>query len=59
VRWTESIRRLVSDGFDTFVEVGPGKVLTGLMRGIDPSAAAYHTGDSAALQKVVGAVSSG
>jgi [acyl-carrier-protein] S-malonyltransferase len=56
VRWTESIQRLIADGFDTFVEVGPGKVLTGLMRGIDPGVAAHHTGDLAALQKTVEAL---
>src|SRR5262249_20574986 len=41
VRWSESMRRLLTDGCDTFVEVGPGRVLTGLMRQIDSSAATY------------------
>lgn len=35
VRWEESIRRMLADGFDTFYEVGPGRVLTGLLRRID------------------------
>lgn len=35
VRWTASIQRLISEGFDCFIEVGPGRVLTGLMRKID------------------------
>jgi len=35
VRWAESMQRLIDDGFDRFVEVGPGRVLTGLMRKID------------------------
>jgi [acyl-carrier-protein] S-malonyltransferase len=56
VRWAESIRRLLDHGFDTFVEVGSGKVLTGLMRGIDPEATAHQTSDLAALQKTVEAV---
>lgn len=35
VRWQESIEKMVEDGFDTFVEIGAGKVLTGLMRRIN------------------------
>jgi len=53
VRWSDSIRRLVNDGFDTFLEVGPGRVLTGLMRQIAPEAAAYQTNDPATIEKVL------
>lgn len=35
VRWEDSIRRMMADGFDTFYEVGPGRVLTGLLKRID------------------------
>jgi len=35
VRWTDSIQKLVDAGFDTFVEVGPGRVLSGLVAKID------------------------
>ncbi len=35
VRWDDSIRRMLLDGFDTFYEVGPGRVLTGLLKRID------------------------
>lgn len=34
VRWLESIELLINEGVDTFIEVGPGKILTGLMRQI-------------------------
>lgn len=49
IRWQASIERLVSEGFDRFVEVGPGKVLTGLMRKIDRSVKALNYSSAAAM----------
>jgi [acyl-carrier-protein] S-malonyltransferase len=40
VRWTQSIQQMIADGGTEFIEVGPGKVLQGLMRKIDRSVAA-------------------
>jgi len=40
VRWTQSIQAMIADGGTEFIEVGPGKVLQGLMRKIDRSVAA-------------------
>jgi [acyl-carrier-protein] S-malonyltransferase len=37
VRWYDTIRRLMSEGVEVFVEVGPGKVLTGLLKKIIPA----------------------
>ncbi len=40
VKWTQSIQQMITDGGDEFIEIGPGKVLTGLMRKIDRSVTA-------------------
>jgi [acyl-carrier-protein] S-malonyltransferase len=49
VRWEESIRRLRGEGVELFVEVGPGKVLSGLVRQIDRTAECLRVEDSATL----------
>ena len=49
VRWEESIRLLIERGVSRFVEVGPGKVLSGLLRQIDRSVAAYNVEDEKSL----------
>ncbi len=59
VRWEESIARLITDGFDTFVEVGAGTVLAGLMKRIAPDAGVYSVGDSAGVQAFVEALGRG
>ena len=51
VRWEDSIRKLASGGVDRFVEVGPGKVLTGLLRNIDRSLDGSAVGDLNSLEK--------
>jgi [acyl-carrier-protein] S-malonyltransferase len=45
VRWEDSVRRLLADGFDTFYEVGPGRVLRGLLKRIDRKAPCHGTLD--------------
>jgi len=37
VLWEDSVKKMISDGVKTFIEVGPGKVLSGLIKKIDPS----------------------
>ena len=56
VRWEPSIRRLLDAGVTQFVEVGPGRVLTGMMRQIDRSAAATNAEDSKSLEKTLAAL---
>jgi len=53
VRWDECVRGLIAKGAETFVEVGPGKVLWGLMRQIDRGKTSSQTSDDAALQKTL------
>ena len=50
VRWTESVAYIRSQGVARFVEVGPGDVLAGLIRRMDPAAEAVSVGDAAAVE---------
>ena len=53
VKWDQSMRLLMASGLQTFVEVGPGKVLCGLMRQIDRTRRCANVGDEASLQKAL------
>jgi [acyl-carrier-protein] S-malonyltransferase len=53
VKWMQSMRLLINEGVDTFMEIGPGKVLCGLMRQIDRSKICLNVGDEATLMKAV------
>jgi [acyl-carrier-protein] S-malonyltransferase len=53
VKWEQSMRLLIEQGVDTFVEIGPGKVLCGLMRQIDRSQKCLNVADEASLQKTL------
>jgi [acyl-carrier-protein] S-malonyltransferase len=53
VQWVRCIQKLIELGTEMFVEVGPGKVLTGLMRQIDRSKLTMNVEDDASLQKVI------
>ena len=50
VRWLESVREMIEQGVNIFVEVGPGKVLSGLLRQIDRSVRCFNVEDAASLQ---------
>lgn len=51
VRWTESAHRMAEAGFDTFVECGNGKVITGLMKRLSPEAKLVNVGDMVSVQE--------
>jgi [acyl-carrier-protein] S-malonyltransferase len=53
VKWEQSIHLLIAQGVERFIEVGPGKVLCGLMRQIDRSKSCSNVGDDASLQKTL------
>jgi [acyl-carrier-protein] S-malonyltransferase len=56
VKWDQCMRLLIAQGVDLFIEVGPQKVLTGLMRQIDRSKTCFSVGDEASLTKTVEAL---
>jgi [acyl-carrier-protein] S-malonyltransferase len=53
VRWEDVVRRLLAEGVTTFVELGPGKVLSGLNRQIDRSVTSLNVEDEVTLQKTL------
>jgi len=53
VRWEESVRRLLAEGVTTFIEVGPGRVLSGLIRAIDRSVRTLAVDDPISLEEVL------
>jgi [acyl-carrier-protein] S-malonyltransferase len=53
VRWLDSVREMIDRGVTLFVEVGPGKVLAGLLRQIDRSVRGFGVEDAASLQSTL------
>lgn len=53
VKWVDSILKMNSEGINCFIEVGPGKVLRGLIKQIIPEAKVFNAFDSNSLQNVV------
>jgi len=54
VRWREQVEAMLDDGIDTFVEVGPGKVLAGLVRAIRKGVRVLSAGDPEGVEAVAG-----
>lgn len=49
VRWEDTIRRMIADGVDTFIEIGPGKALCGFMKKIDKEKKVFNVEDVVSL----------
>lgn len=56
VRWVDIIRRMKADGVGCILEAGPGKVLTGLIKRIEPDIVTFNLGEAADVDKVVEAI---
>ncbi len=56
VRWQQDVETMIADGVDTFIEIGPGKTLTGFLKKIDRSVVALHVETPADLEEVVAAL---
>ncbi|MFI3237000.1 MAG: ACP S-malonyltransferase [Lachnospiraceae bacterium] len=52
VRWEQSMERMIADGVDTFIEIGPGKTLTGFMKKINPDVTCIQIEKSKDLVKL-------
>lgn len=53
VLWEDSIRKMIADGVDTFIEIGPGKALTGFMKKIDKEMRVFNVEDIASLENTL------
>jgi [acyl-carrier-protein] S-malonyltransferase len=54
--WEDSIKNMVSDGYDTFIEIGPGKVLSGLVKRIAKDAQVLHVEDQRSMSDTLSAL---
>lgn len=59
VRWRQIIEHMIAAGADTFIEVGPGKVLTGLVTRISDQVRVFHVEDESSLRETVEEVKAG
>lgn len=56
VHWTQTIQKMVEEGVDTFIEIGPGKVLAGLNKKIAPETSVYNIFDKESLESTIAAL---
>ena len=56
VKWQETIENMIADGYTDFIEVGPGKTLSGLIKKISKEVNVYSVEDAKTLEETVQAV---
>ena len=56
VYWTQTVQKMVEEGVDTFIEIGPGKVLAGLNKKIAPEASVYNVFNKESLESTIAAL---
>ncbi len=59
VRWVSIVREMIANGIDTFIEIGPGTTLTGLIKRIDKNVRTYNVSDAQSIANIVSEVSNG
>ena len=53
VRWTDTVRNMIGDGIDTFVEIGPGRTHSSLVKRIDRSVKTLNVSDTESFDRVL------
>lgn len=53
VKWQQSVERMIAEGVDTFIEIGPGRTLTGFLKKINRDVTAYNIGTVADMEEVL------
>lgn len=59
VRWVSIVSEMINQGIDTFIEIGPGSTLTGLIKRINKDVRTYNVSDAESIGHIISEVSNG